>query len=190
MNRDWYEDLEGVIRQIGQSYAIWWELVNPENGHGEALMDLHAFFTPSVTAHFDRVVIGVGQLFDRTKGTKSIAHALPRLRSLYPDVANEVDERLAGWTQSIERIVSIRHNVTAHLNASASSEVFFEQAAITPEGLGSLIATLQDVLATIGTIYRPVETSASMWKMQAIDAFESDARIAREHVQELFERMS
>jgi hypothetical protein len=172
------ELIERVI-ELAPSYAIWWELNNPENRqkYQNNLNDHEDFFASTAQAHFLLIAVVLYQLFDKRKGTKSIHNIFIALEPANIDLVKKLRKDVVPRWQIFEKIFDIRGNVYAHLNASLSPEEVFARARLSVNALGDLVGLAEDLIAEIA------EVAGVGVKLEIIDDFERRADYARRDLQ-------
>ena len=172
------ELIERVI-ELARSYAIWWELVNPENRqkYQNTFTDHEDFFTSTAHAYFQSIAVVLYQLFDKGKRTKSIQNLFTAMEPANIDLVNKLRKDLYPHWQILKKVFDIRCNVYAHRNASLSPEEVFARAKLSVNALGALVGLTEDLIAEIA------EVAGVGMKLEIIDDFERRADYAREDLQ-------
>jgi hypothetical protein len=168
------ELVERVI-ELARSYAIWWELVNPENRqkYQNTLTDHEDFFTSTAHAYFQSIAVMLYQLFDKRKGTKSIHNLLTVMEPANIDLVQKLRRDIYPHWLILKKVFDIRGNVYAHRNASLSPEEVFARAKLSVNALGALVGLTEDLIAEIA------EVAGGGVKLEIINDFARRADYAR-----------
>jgi len=143
-------ELKERVIEVSRSYAICMELVVPENNkYQKTLTNFSNFFNPTAEVHFQSVVVGLYQLFDTRRGTKSIPHLL----KLAPqsELLRKLKEKCEWHSGTLKKVKKIRCEVYAHRNASRSPEEVLTQVNLSFDGLGALIEIVEEIVCELAT---------------------------------------
>lgn len=179
------ELIERVI-ELARSYAIWWELGNPENRqkYQNTFTDHEDFFTSTAHAYFQSIMVMLYQLFDKRKGTKSIHNLLTAMEPANSDLVKKLRKDVDPHWLILKKVFGIRCNVYAHRNASLSPEEVFSRAKLSVNALGALVGLTEDLIAEIA------EVAGVGVGLEIINDFERRADYAREDLQTILWALS
>jgi hypothetical protein len=107
----------------------------------ETMEDYNEFFRFTPHAYLVTYVIYMAGVFDKTRGTISLAHLAREMTAaghLKEDDAATVETLLVEAKPIIDKVVILRHNAFAHRSAGISYDDVFKVAAVRPDQLRDL----------------------------------------------------
>jgi hypothetical protein len=141
-------EVAGIVAELPQHYAIWWELGHPEiRAKWKSQFDDHSdFFNSSARAHFQSVLVMTYQLLDKRPDVISIRTVLDDIRASHPQLFAQSNANIAPHQEIYELMSGLRSKVFAHRDSALGPDTVFTLAALSPEAIGSAVDTLCRVM--------------------------------------------
>jgi AbiU2 len=133
------------------SYGIWLALTNPEmqEASKDAIRQLEILFNETAEAHFQRVCIGIGRMFEKREDTISLQSLVKMIDCDRPGSLDKFITETAPYMPLVKRIIMIRGSVYAHRSAKLEPEEAFKRAGLTPPNVGQVVSLGMDWTAQI-----------------------------------------
>jgi hypothetical protein len=128
------------------------ELIHPEKRHvhQKTLTNFNDFFTSTAEVHFQSVVVGLYQLFDTRRGTKSIPNIL-KILAPQNELVKKLKEKCEWHSGTLKKVKKIRCEVYAHRNSLRSPEEVLTQVDLSFNGLSALIEIAEEIICEVAT---------------------------------------
>lgn len=141
-------ELAGVVAELSQHYALWWELAHPEiRSKWKRQFDDHSdFFDSSARAHFQSFLMMSYQLLDKRSDVISIRILLDEIGVSHARLASESEAAITPHQEIFDRMSGIRSKVFAHRDSACGPDTIFALAALSPESMGACVDTLCRVM--------------------------------------------
>jgi hypothetical protein len=146
-------ELIGEIYSLSVNYALWLQLVYPDNqAHFSSAMSKgKVFFEAIAESLFQAIAVSMYLLLDERDDCISIYQLIKSLRNSHPALANKVSEMLRPDEEIFDRMRTLRHKVYGHRDGKACPETIFRALSLTPELIGRCVSLLEEIMDTIGT---------------------------------------
>jgi len=141
-------ELAGIVAELSQHYALWWELGHPEirSKWKRQFNDHSDFFDSSARAHFQSVLIMAYQLLDSRSDVVSIRKLLQEIEVSHSALVAASNAAISPHQEIFDRMNGIRSKVFAHRDSALGPDAIFELASLSPEAIGACVDTLCRVM--------------------------------------------
>jgi hypothetical protein len=122
-------------------YDVWWAQMSDAKPQHVSAMNAHNdFFRASQDAHYTACFIYLGHLFDRRSDSSSLPTYLAAIRgNTDPTKFQDIESRFSALAGRVAPLVTLRHKLVAHVDASVSENDLFGPLNITWNEIRSII---------------------------------------------------